>query len=197
MNADANVVNNTKDLRKILRQKRKALTAATQQQHSQLIVQHIANSNIFQNAKIIAAYLAFDGEVDIKPLINLAWTYNKTVSLPIVPKSNSQPLTFAIFEADTPTHCDRFGIESPDLSHSSSIEAHQFDMVLTPLVGFDMTGTRMGMGAGFYDRTFASHNTQLVGIAHQCQQVEQLTRNVWDIPLNYLATELKMTHFNN
>ncbi len=46
-----------------------------------------------------------------------------------------------------------------------------------PLVGFDTTGNRIGMGKGYYDRTFANVRTRwrkptLTGLAHSFQQTQ-------------------------
>ena len=62
-----------------------------------------------------------------------------------------------------------------------------------PLVGFDRLGHRLGMGGGFYDRTFAAESWRfrrpcLIGVAHDCQEVEQLSAQPWDVPLDALVT---------
>lgn len=69
---------------------------------------------------------------------------------------------------------------------------HQLDVVITPLVAFDITGNRMGMGGGYYDRTLANWRTDQrplpIGYAHDCQQVDKLAKQHWDIPLPYIIT---------
>ena len=73
-------------------------------------------------------------------------------------------------------------------------------MVLLPLVGFDANGARLGMGGGFYDATFAfkqkpavqtkpTAKPWLFGVAHACQQVDALTTEAWDIPLQGVVTD--------
>ena len=63
------------------------------------------------------------------------------------------------------------------------------------MVGFDTKGNRLGMGAGFYDRTFnfklsEKINTPLlIGLAYECQKLDNLTPNSWDVPLDYIITE--------
>jgi 5-formyltetrahydrofolate cyclo-ligase len=54
-------------------------------------------------------------------------------------------------------------------------------------------GNRLGMGGGYYDRTLApirrdSLQTQLIGLAHTCQQADMLQTDNWDIPLNGIST---------
>jgi 5-formyltetrahydrofolate cyclo-ligase len=68
--------------------------------------------------------------------------------------------------------------------------------VLLPLVAFDPQGGRLGMGGGYYDRTFAFLNGQkggqkpkLIGLAHHFQQIPKLPIESWDVPLNAIVTD--------
>ena len=64
-----------------------------------------------------------------------------------------------------------------------------------PLVAFDEYGQRLGMGGGFYDRTLQNwqhYKTQPVGYAHDCQLVEKLPVEEWDIPLPAVVTPSKV-----
>lgn len=70
-------------------------------------------------------------------------------------------------------------------------------MIFLPLVAFDRTGTRLGMGGGYYDRSLARQSTTKtrplrVGLAHSIQEVTQLERQAWDIPLDLIATEREL-----
>ena len=69
------------------------------------------------------------------------------------------------------------------------------DVVLTPLVAFDEQGQRLGMGGGFYDRTLQNwqqYGLQPVGYAHDCQGVEALPVEKWDVPLPAVVTPSKI-----
>lgn len=89
---------------------------------------------------------------------------------------------------------NRWGIAEPKPALRHSISPRALDLVLMPLVGFDEAGHRIGMGKGFYDRTFAfRRNTRrrpaLVGLAHECQKVAGgITPSAWDVALDALAT---------
>ena len=48
---------------------------------------------------------------------------------------------------------NRFGIPEP--AQGRECDPERLELVLTPLVAFAGNGTRLGMGAGFYDKTFA------------------------------------------
>lgn len=70
-----------------------------------------------------------------------------------------------------------------------------------PLVGFDATGNRLGMGGGFYDRSFAFKRIQpqqrplLIGLAHSFQQLPQLPVASWDTPVDMVVTERAVFDF--
>ena len=89
-----------------------------------------------------------------------------------------------------------FNIKEPS-SHTKTIPPSQLDLVFVPLVAFDKRGSRIGMGGGFYDRTFAFKQQEtrtvmpphLVGLAHSFQQVQRIKRNKWDVPLTAVVTE--------
>ena len=79
-----------------------------------------------------------------------------------------------------------FGLsQSP--SHAPEVSP---DIILTPLVGFDRAGNRLGQGAGHYDRAFAEHpDATRIGIAWSVQEVSALPVDPWDIPLHHIITE--------
>ena len=79
--------------------------------------------------------------------------------------------------------------------------SQQLDIIFTPLVAFDDSGNRLGMGGGFYDRTLAGlankiNNTAIIGLAYDQQQVDQLPLEAWDIPLPRIITETKDYQFS-
>jgi 5-formyltetrahydrofolate cyclo-ligase len=119
-------------------------------------------------------------------MIETCWQRNIDVYLPILHHFNKS-LWFAQYLPDTPLYNNRFGIPEP--LHSSTIRPWQLNWVLFPLVGFDSSGGRLGMGGGFYDRTFAHKNRwpkkpSLFGVAHECQKVEHIPLESWDISLD-------------
>ena len=107
-------------------------------------------------------------------------------------------LAFAPWRAGDPLVSNRYGIPEPDVRPSSLLSPEDMDLVVLPLVGFDLAGNRLGMGAGWYDRSFAFRRTRpappwLVGAAFSHQQSEALDRQAWDVPVDAVCTELE-TH---
>ena len=87
-----------------------------------------------------------------------------------------------------------FGLWEP--VSGALINAKELDVVVTPLVAFDVRRNRIGMGGGYFDRAFAfladrSHwlRPKLIGVAFECQRVQEITRNPWDIPVFCILTE--------
>ncbi len=91
---------------------------------------------------------------------------------------------------------NRFRIQEPRANRKQQRKVWALDLVLLPLVGFDNAGGRLGMGGGFYDRSLAYlslrkkwHKPTLLGLAHECQKVDQLTLASWDVPLHATITD--------
>jgi 5-formyltetrahydrofolate cyclo-ligase len=86
-----------------------------------------------------------------------------------------------------------FGIAQPEAS-APAIAVPELDAMLLPLLGFDHAGTRLGSGAGYYDRalaplTGATQRPRIVGIAFAAQRFDALPRDPWDVPLDAVVTE--------
>ena len=193
---------NRSDQRKQLRRQRCALDLAERLQRSRRLCQRLVQHRLFRNSQRIATYLSADGEVDAHPLIEQAWSVGKQVFLPVLRPFGDNRLWFARYEPDTPLVTNRYGIAEPEIDHNRRIETFALDLVLTPLVGFDTHGNRLGMGGGFYDRSFAHLlrrrywlKPRLVGLAFDFQQLARLPAQRWDVPLTAVATENRITEF--
>lgn len=182
-------------LRKELRQRRRALTPAQQAHASLLLVRHLLQFPPFMRGSHIALYIANDGEIDPTPVAHQLWQMGKHCYLPVLRPGSARELWFVEFTPNTQLTPNRFGIPEPDHRLAHKLPTHLLDVVLMPLVGFDRTGARLGMGGGFYDTTFAFKHRQpqgkplLIGLAHSCQEVTSLQVDNWDIPLAAIATE--------
>jgi 5-formyltetrahydrofolate cyclo-ligase len=185
-------------LRKEMRQRRRQLDPLQQRRASSALANRLSRQAFFQRATHIAAYLANDGEIDPLPLLYSAQRQGKHLYLPILV---GKALTFVRFRPGvTPLRINRLGILEPVAQSSERIDPSGLDLVLLPLVAFDGRGGRLGMGGGFYDRTFARPNSRrrrslplLIGLAHACQQTTTLPIDPWDIPVDGIATDLALT----
>lgn len=176
-------------LRQQIRKTRANLTALQQQQAEDSITQQALALIEERNAQHIALYLSFDGEISTEKLIKTLWAQGKQVYLPVLHPFNPNHLLFLRYLPDTPMLKNKFGIWEPKLNVQSVLPLEELDILFTPLVVFDKQGNRLGMGGGFYDRTLQHWQKSSfipVGLAHQCQQVEQLPTEAWDVPLHQI-----------
>ena len=185
----------TKDIRKSLRASRRQLSIKAQSDASLQVCRNILRLPRFIKSQSIAVYFPSDGEVDLHPLIEHCWRLKKSVFLPVLHPFKSGELIFMPYTLGAPLAKNRFGIPEPSTASKPQIKPWYLDLVFTPLVGFDCDGNRMGMGGGFYDRTFnfmsnnlRAHNPNMVGIAHECQKVDSLNSAPWDIPMQWIVT---------
>ena len=176
-------------LRQQIRKTRANLTALQQQQAEDSITQQALALIEARNAQHIALYVSFDGEISTDKLIKTLWAQDKHVYLPVLHPFNPNHLLFLRYLPDTPMLKNKFSIWEPRLNVQNVLPLDELDILFTPLVAFDKQGNRLGMGGGFYDRTLQHwHKSSFipVGLAHQCQQVEQLPTEVWDVPLHQI-----------
>lgn len=188
------------DFRQKLRNARKSLSAEQQKQHSAQAFLHFKNYietlPDLQNSRNIALFLSQDGELDTSQCIEFLWQHGKhNVFLPVLETKDEWHMAFVHYTADSEMQDNRFEIPEPIAPMAQHLAGEEIDLVLMPLVGFDCNGNRLGMGGGYYDRTFAfkldrpNDTTRLIGWAHSCQQAEQLPFEEWDVPLDGVITE--------
>jgi len=185
-----------RQLRRALRARRRSLSATAQAQASAGLLRQLQKQLWFKRAQRIALYWPSDGEIDPRPVASLAWRLNKRCYLPVLHPWLKRRLWFSPFTRDTHFAPNRFAIPEPINPGRAPLNHRHLDLVLLPLVGFDRSGGRLGMGGGFYDATFAAklrgqgfQKPRLVGVAHSCQEVESLALASWDVPLDGIATE--------
>ncbi|MGJ0627308.1 5-formyltetrahydrofolate cyclo-ligase [Xenorhabdus bovienii] len=184
-----------KSIRKQIRQLRQNLSPEQQSQFAQQVAQNAMSHPKIQQANKIALYLAFDGELDTRPLIQQFWQQNKQVYLPVLHPFSQHHLLFLHYHPETSLHYNRFNIEEPPLDVRQILPVSELDVMFIPLVAFDSTGQRLGMGGGFYDRTLAKwqqQNFYPIGLAHDFQLVNSLPSASWDIPLPEIITPEKI-----
>lgn len=188
------------EIRTLIRQKRRALDSAFQQNASMNLVQQ-ASDFLPAHSQIIALYLSVDGELNTQPLIEWCWQQNHTVCLPVIDTEQDGIMMFYRYESSTVMQRNKFGIEEPHPQFAAPIAFDDIDIMFTPLVAFDAAGNRLGMGGGFYDRALEDwkHNKKPVpvGLAHDCQQVEAIPTEHWDVPLPILVTPTKIWRWDS
>lgn len=176
-----------------MRRRRGALTLRQQQQASRNLQRQVVRTALFRFSRRIAFTLARDGEIDPMPLLQTALKRGKACYLPVMNRLGEDRLSFRRWLPGQRLIKGAWGIPEPRLAKACA--PRFLSLVLMPLVAFDAQGNRLGMGRGFYDRSFAfkAHaqalRPVLLGLAHECQRVEKLEVASWDVPLGGIVTD--------
>jgi len=177
-------------IRNTLKEKRASLSTDKITELSSKIARTVAKSETFKNANTVAYYHAVKGEANP----SLLKSTNKRFFLPVLSKQRDEGLVFIEIDENTQFENNMFDIPEPYYDESKIVKANSLDLVIMPLLAFDKRGNRLGMGGGFYDRSFAfkkeyTGNPILMGYAYSFQEVALLNAEPWDIPLDMIATE--------
>ncbi len=189
-------------LRQRIRHQRASLSTRVQRQAAVAIMKRARTLRRFQRAQRIAAYIAHHGEIDPQPLMQAARNVGKRVYLPVLHPFLHGRLKFCELRTNTILQANRFGIPEPSARTKCTRDSRRLDLVLVPLVAFDSHGFRLGMGGGYYDRSFAyRHGSSrarplLIGLAYEFQLVNVLPHEAWDITLDAVITERNIYRFN-
>jgi 5-formyltetrahydrofolate cyclo-ligase len=182
-------------LRKSLRQSRRLLSPRQQRDAAIALHHALAGQRFFRAARRLAFYQAIDGEIDPSLLLAEALSRGQACFLPLLHPLRHGRLLFVRYREGDRLQPNRWGIAQPRLQAQRLVSPRWLDVVLVPLVGFDAEGNRLGMGKGFYDRTFsfragrARRRPLLIGLAHECQRVEALERQAWDVQMDAIVSD--------
>jgi 5-formyltetrahydrofolate cyclo-ligase len=182
-----------KALRSHLISKRDALSPDQARSFSATINSRLWRLPAFARSKNIACYFAVRGEVDCDPIIAEAWQRGRRVFLPVLADKG---LMFARFQAETQLHRNHFGIPEPAYNRRELLRPMELDVVICPLVAFDEQNNRLGMGAGYYDKSFrfllhgrSWLHPRLIGAAYEFQKIPEIRVHSWDVPMQNVVTE--------
>ena len=177
---------NKSQLRKKLLQHRRSLSKSEVKTASEFCCLQLLQLDHFKQAKNIAVYFAINNEIDLALFIDEAIKKNKTLYLPCLA---DQQLIFRHYQPDQPLIKNKFSIFEPSRT-AKIMFPENLDLVITPLVAVDKKGYRLGMGGGYYDRSFAFLKNQkkikptLLGVAYDWQIIDSVDHNHWDICLD-------------
>ncbi len=154
--------------------------------------------SLFEKSQHIACYFSTEEEFDTAPIIRDILQAQKRCYLPVLLPEKS--LCFSAFKRGDELKLNRYSILEP--VNSDVFPAEKLDLVLLPLVAFDLEGRRLGMGGGYYDRTFSFKKTSqkqgpfLLGIGFEDQRVESLSSDIWDVNLDGVLTGHRLIILN-
>jgi len=178
-------------IRREMRARRRALSTNERVSADRALRTHLRSLSAFRAARRIGIYIAFDGEPDLRPLVEAAASRAKQFFVPVLA---GDQMRFVALPHGERLARNWFGILEP--TRGRTVDVRTLDLVLTPLVAFDARGARLGVGRGYYDRRFAFLRKRsrwlkpkLLGVAYALQEVARLEMRSWDVPLWGVVTE--------
>ncbi|MES2858112.1 MAG: 5-formyltetrahydrofolate cyclo-ligase [Pseudomonadota bacterium] len=178
-------------LRRELRERRRSLPAAIRIRAAELLSDRLLALPFAPASGHVGGYWAMDGEIGLH-----AWQLRLPpplrYCLPVLHEDDR--LRFAAWRPGDALVTNRYGIPEPDVQASELLEPESMALVVLPLVGFDARGQRLGMGGGWYDRSFAFRQAAapppwLVGAAFATQQLDAIDARAWDVALDAVCSE--------
>ena len=176
-----------KEIRQKMLALRRALSASEKEEKSRALTGNLISLKVYQEARRILTYLAMPGEADLDPLIRRALADGKEVYVPVCLAAHQM-------EAGRLLDMEHF-VKGPyglrDLPKGySTISPEEIDLVLVPGVAGSPDGTRLGMGAGYYDRYLSKvPYEKRVLVLWDFQVVEELPSEPFDQFMAAIVTD--------
>lgn len=179
---------NKTSLRKHLKQQRSKLTSEQVDLFSKQAAEALFSSQLYDRCEHIACYHAVNNEMSCEKIIHRLFADKKHCYLPAI--QDDKMAFFEYKQKDNLTK-NQYGILQPVFDSDKIIDIDSLDLILLPLLGFDQGGIRLGMGAGFYDRTLTHHHQSILcGMGYAFQEIEKVPFDDWDVWLDASLTEV-------
>ena len=195
-----------KVLRRDIRRRLAELSASSIKEMSRSISRRVLDSDSWRAAGTVCLFASMSAEVQTEAICREALAQRKRLALPRV---GPDGLIFHLVDRwPFPAERSPYGIDEPAaslprLDHLSVLAGHGLTdtessgggslLVVTPGLAFDLKGGRLGQGAGYYDRFFASlgggDRWTAIGVAFGTQVIDAVPRGPHDLAVHRLATE--------
>lgn len=188
-------------LRQQLLNARASLSVAQRDDAAVIVSERLLKLPQLQKPCVIGSYFSVRAELPTQQLNQRLIDAGHQLALPVLHPINKGHLLFLSLSSSTHWVHNQYQIPEPELHAQHIVPLQHLDILLVPLVGFDRRGNRIGMGGGFYDRTLSGwrkgHYPSLlpIGLALDCQAVDELPNNPWDVPLPMVITPAKTWDF--
>ena len=131
-----------------------------------------------------AGYVPIRSELSPLVLLDSLAASGCDLALPVTP-AEGQPLIFHRWLVNGKLDNGPYGTKQPPVNNEICIP----NVILAPMLAFDLSGWRLGYGGGFYDRTLAAlrnsgKHVVLIGIAYDGQKLDKLPAGPYDMPLD-------------
>jgi len=169
---------------------RETLNSKEINQKSQCICERLMNTDMYKRSINIFTYLNFKNEVRTDFLIDLGIKNGKGMYIPLCNTIIKELIVCKMDDWEGLT-LSKFGIFEPKPDSIKIGNRKLIDLVIVPGIVFDRKGNRIGYGAGYYDKFFASlkNDVTKIGVCYSFQLVDSIIPSSYDIPMDYIITE--------
>jgi 5-formyltetrahydrofolate cyclo-ligase len=178
----------------------KSLLELSEQQRvekSRKACQNLISTPQFQNASAVMLYLSLPHEVDTSEAVLQAWQLGKVVVVPKVSWQQRHMIPVRINSLETGFSTGASGLRNP--TTGVPIPIGDIDLVVSPALGFDRHGNRLGRGGSYYDRFFANEELKApkCGFAFTEQLIDSIPVAEHDEPVDFLVTDEEVIYISN
>lgn len=190
------IVTEKKQLRLHLQSQLRELSETQRRQKSRKACTNLTSTGAFKDAAVIMMYLPLPHEVDTSAAILHAWKLGKTVVVPKISWTQRHMIPVVINSLETGFSTEVHGLKNPVTGVPIPLE--EIGLVVSPGLGFDRNGNRLGRGGAYYDRFFSSPQLQTVrcGFAFQQQIIDVVPVTEHDRQLDMLVTDEEVLYFH-
>ena len=151
----------------------------------------------FQGASTVMMFLSLPHEVDTSEAILHAWQLGKAVAVPKISWQQRHMIPVRINSLETGLSTGASGLRNPIAG--MPVPFGEIDLVVTPALGFDKKGNRLGRGGSYYDRFFANEELKAArcGFGFSEQIVESIPVTEHDVPVDIIVTDEEIIYFDN
>ncbi len=184
------------ELRQMLQKRLFTIPPQTRTEKSRKACQNLLSTPQFQNASTIMMYLSLSHETDTSEAILSAWQLGKTVAVPKISWEQRHMIPVVINSLETGFSTETLGLRNPIAGVPVPFE--EIDLVVTPGLGFDKKGNRLGRGGSYYDRFFANPelNAKKCGFAFDEQLIDAIPVSEHDVSVDFLVTDKEIVYIN-
>jgi len=185
-----------KEQKAVLRQKmlagRNRLNTAQVSGAGKEIWKKLKKLDCFKKARTVMFYISAKKEVDTHFMIKRSMDMDKEIVVPYVTKKGISVSLLNDFDSDLAEGC--FGIPEPKKGCKRRIPYKDIELVIIPAVAFDMNGSRLGFGKGYYDKFLKRMplRAKFVGIGYDFQILKKLPKEKHDILMDMILTERRV-----
>ncbi len=156
---------------------------------SQLIFEKLIKTKPYKKSKNIFIYLSFNNEVESSNIIDYAINDKKNIFIPLCNTAINE-LIVCKMNSWEDLEVSGFGILEPKSASIRIVDRAIIDLAIVPGIAFDKIGNRIGYGAGYYDKFFASLKADIckIGICYSFQVIDYIEPSIYDVPMDYIIS---------